>query len=398
MRFLFVVSLGALSVVGCSDDDSAAAQACSNCPVEDAGDGAAGNSGSDAKADSTPDAAKDATPDAPGEGGTDATAADCLTHAAGVSVAETDLDGYPPYALDGCSMAYVSSTGELLLRDLKTGGEQQIAAASESPRRPSLAGAVLAWEADVAGKSVIRVRSGGAVETVAGGFDHAREPKATSDAVVLTGFSGPANTSDSDVFLYDIAGKSIAKLSTLKGQQRFADVSATHVAWSDFSEDPSGIYSGDGTSLADVVLYERSSKKAQTIKLSGKQAFPMLAVTGRVGFLDWLAVHPVPKLQDYRILSLPLGDLTAKPAQVASVQSEAAVRPSANDNRVEWVVRWGGQSTLHRAPLDGSAAPTIVPLGGVAEVHAPAGTSTLSVVATRAKPNAMPTLQAVAVP
>ncbi len=398
MRFLFIVGLGALGAIGCGDDDSAAAQPCTNCPLTDAGDGSAGDSGADAEAGSALDASNDATPDALSEGGADATAADCLTHAAGVSVAETDLDGYPPYAVDGCNMAYVSSTGELLLRDLKTGGEQQVAAASDSPRRPSLAGAVLAWEADAGGKSVIRVRSGGVVETVAGSFDHAREPKATADAVVLTGFMGAANTSDSDVFLYDVAGKSIAKLSTLKGQQRFADVSASHVAWSDFSEDPSGVYSGDGTSLADVVLYERSSKKAQTIKLSGKQAFPMLAVSGRVGFLDWLAVHPVPKLQDYRILSLPIGDLTTKPVQVASVQSEVAVRPSANDNRVEWVVRWGGQSTLHRAPLDGSAAATVVPLGSVAEVHAPAGTSALSVVATRAKPKAVPTLQAIAVP
>jgi hypothetical protein len=190
----------------------------------------------------------------------------------------------------------------------------------------------------------------------------------------------------------------VTQLQVEKGQQRFADVSAAHVAWSDFAEDPTGVYSGDGTSLADVVLYDRVTKKSQVIKLTGKQAFPMLAVSGSVGFLDWLAVHPVPKLQDYRILALPLADLAAKPVLVASVQSEVAVRPAANASRVEWVVRWSGKSTLHRARLDATSSPVEVTLGNVAEVHAPAGTTGLSVVATRTSPGAPPTLQALAVP
>jgi hypothetical protein len=136
---------------------------------------------------------------------------------------------------------------------------------------------------------VVRVRAGGANVSIVGSFDHAREPKASSDAVVFTGFLGTDDGSDSDVFLYDVAGKSVTQLQVEKGQQRFADVSAAHVAWSDFAEDPTGVYSGDGTSLADVVLYDRVTKKSQVIKLTGKQAFPMLAVSGSVGFLDWLA-------------------------------------------------------------------------------------------------------------
>lgn len=384
----------AIAALGCSDDDPVRNANCSAC-TSDAGDsGSIPDSAVDA---SIPDSATDGTVDALAETGADA-ASDCLKQASGVGVAEADLDGYPPYSVDGCSMAYVSSAGDLLLRDLTTGSEESVALAAEAPRRPTLSAGVLAWEAAMAGKTVVRLRTAGANLSLSGSFDHAREPRASADAVVFTGFYGTTDTSDSDVFLYDLASKTVSALQTAKGQQRFADVSATHVAWSDFSEDPSGVYSGDGTSLADIVLYDRGTKKLQSIALGGKQAFPMLAVAGSLGFLDWLAVHPVPKLQDYRIMALPLADLSAKPKLVASVQSEVAVRPSANATRVEWVVRWSGKSTLHRAPLDGSAAPVEVGLGAVAEVHAPVGTTGLSVVATRSAPGAPPTLKAFAAP
>ena len=49
--------------------------------------------------------------------------------------------------LAGCMLAYVSATGgALILRDLASGSEIEMAAASESPRRPTLSGEVLAWQ------------------------------------------------------------------------------------------------------------------------------------------------------------------------------------------------------------------------------------------------------------
>jgi hypothetical protein len=132
----------AIATLGCSDDDPVRNAGCRSCG--DAGDA---SSSLDAAPD-VPDVTVDSAADAPADTGVDA-GSSCLTHAAGVSVAETDLDGYPPYAVDGCAMAYVSTAGNLMLRDLTSGTEQSVAPAAEAPRRPTLSGGVLAWEARV---------------------------------------------------------------------------------------------------------------------------------------------------------------------------------------------------------------------------------------------------------
>ena len=50
--------------------------------------------------------------------------------AAGVEVRDEGLLGFPPYAADGCSLAYIAVDGSLRVRDLATGAEETVAAAS----------------------------------------------------------------------------------------------------------------------------------------------------------------------------------------------------------------------------------------------------------------------------
>jgi hypothetical protein len=345
--------------------------------------GAAGNGGT---------AAGGGSAGAGGAGGSGGSMAGCAKAADGIAVADVDLDGYPSYAVDGCRLAYVAApSGELRLRDLALGSEQVIAGAADAPRRPSLAGEVLAWEATDSGVSVVRVQSGGQIATLAGSFDHAGEPRATSDAVVFTAWQAKAADSDSDVLLYTVGDQSLSVIAAGPGQQRFADVSATHVAVSDFSEDPGGIYAGDGTSLADVIVFDRGTGTSTTRKLPGKQAFPMLGSNGTLSYLEWLEVHPVPKLQDYSIQAVPLSTLGAAGKEIAHVQSEQAVRPTAHGGKVEWVVRWG-QSALWRAALDQSTPPVQIPLGSAAVLHAPAATGSMTVLAASPTAGAPPAL------
>jgi hypothetical protein len=177
-------------------------------------------------------------------------------------------------------------------------------------------------------------------------------------------------------------------------QQRFADVSATHVVFTDFSEDPNGYYTGDGASLADVVLHDRATGTSTSIPNLGKQAFPMLGGSGRLGFLEWIMVHPIPKLQAYTLKSVPLSDPLATPVTIASVQSDARVRPTASGELFEWVVRWEGATTLHRAAADGSSAPNAVPVSA-AELHAPVANAVATVLAIRPVAGAAPELETV---
>jgi hypothetical protein len=313
-----------------------------------------------------------------------------------VAVADVDLDGYPSYVVDACQLLYVSAaSGDLVLRDLQTGSESIVAPASESPRRPSFRAGVMAWEADEAAKSVVRVRASGATQTITGAFDHAGEPRVTADAVVLTGWAKADPSSDCDVYLYTLASSELGLVAGGAGQQRFADVSATHVAVSDFSEDPLGIYAGDGTSLANVIVIERASGSATTRSFVGKQAFPMLGSEGVLSYLEWLEVHPVPKLQHYSILAVPLTTPTAAGSLVADVTSDQSVRPTASSGLVEWVVRDEGQNSLWRAPLDTSAPPSVLPLPGAEVLHAPSASQLMTVLAVREIPTSEPELVAI---
>ncbi len=306
---------------------------------------------------------------------------DCAADAQGVAVADVDLDGYPSYVVDDCRLLYVSrKSGDLVLRDLANGDEQTIAPASESPRRPTLRSLVMAWEADESGKSVVRVRVDGATQTLAGSFDEAGEPRATDDAVVFTGFS---SADDSDVFLFSATTQEVSLVAGGPGQQRFADVSKTHVAISDFSEDPLGVYSGDGTSLADIIVVDRSTGTASVRALPGKQAFPMLGSEGTLAYLEWLEVHPVPKLQEYSLMAVPLAAVDQPGTEISHVSSDQAVRPTASAGLVEWVVRDSGQNSLWRSLADGSGTPSAIPLSGAEVLHAPSASAKLTVLAVR---------------
>jgi hypothetical protein len=321
---------------------------------------------------------------------------ECAIEAKGVAVADVDLDGYPSYVVDECQLLYVSAaSGDLVLRDLANGEETTIAPAAETPRRPAFRAGIMAWEATEAAKSVIRVRANASVKTPTGSFDHAGEPRVTSDAVVFTGWAKAEPASDTDVYLYVIATDQVSLAAGGTGQQRFADISSTHIAVSDFSEDPGGVYLGDGISLANVIVVDRSTGTPTVRTAPGKQAFPMLGSEGTLAYLEWLEVHPVPKLQDYSLMVVPLTTLEAPGVELAHVTSDVSVRPTASTGLIEWVVRDEGVNTLWRAPIDDSTAPQQIPLQSAEVLHAPSASSMMTVLAVRATATDSPELVAI---
>jgi hypothetical protein len=361
-----------------------------------AGAAGAGGTGAGGAGAGAPDAATDG---AGGSAGSADGAAGCqLTNAENLAVKAIDLEGYPPYAIDGCRLAYVSATsGALVLRDLALGTEIEMAPASESPRRPTLSGEMLAWQSGDGGASQVRIAFGGSARTATGAFDHAGEPRATADAVVFTGWLGYDDRSDTDVFIARPDGGPAELVLGGPGQQRFADVSESHLAVSDFSEDPGGVYSGDGTSLSDLVVIDRNGGPAQRKRATGKQAFPMLGARGRMVFLEWIGVHPVPKFQEYTIRVVELAALGGEPVTIASVKSDRpTVRPVARGNFVEWVERpLDSVSRLYRAELDRPPAPSAVSgLEGL-ELFAPAASAAFTVIAVQPLAGGAPTLRSV---
>jgi hypothetical protein len=373
-------------------------------PVARPGNGSAGSAaagtGGTSGAAGAGGAASDATADsAGGSAGSPDGAAGCqLTNAESLAVKAIDLEGYPPYTIDGCRLAYVSATsGALVLRDLSLDTEVEMAPASESPRRPTLSGEILAWQSGEGAASKVRIAFGGGVTTANGAFDRAGEPRATADAVVFTGWLGPDDRSDTDVFLVRPDGGPAELVLGGPGQQRFADVSETHIAVSDFSEDPGGVYSGDGTSLSDLVVLDRNGGPPQRKRATGKQAFPMLGARHRMVFLEWIGVHPVPKFQEYTIRAVELAALGAEPITIASVKSDRpTVRPVARGNFVQWVERpLDSASRLYRAELDRPPAPSAVSgLEGL-ELFAPAASAALTVIAVQPLAGGAPTLRSV---
>ncbi len=384
----WLISLCAVCALSCGSEDSG--QAAASGGAAGAGGSATGGTGGSATGGTGGSATGGSGGSATGgSGGT----VDCLSQVAGVEVADVDLDGFPSYSVDGCQLAYVSAkTGELRLRDLTTGKESVIDDGAEGPRRPSLAGDVLAWES---AKHLVRVRHGGTITIVSGSFNLAGEPRATSDAVVFTGWLGADTGSDSDVFLYQVSKGTSTAVAAGPGQQRFADVSATHVAVSDFSEDPGGVYTGDGASQADIIVFDRATLTPTVRSAPGKQAFPMLGSSGTLSYLEWVVVHPIPKLQEYTLRAVPLATPAASGVKIADVQSDQAMRPTARAGVAEWVVRWQGVSSLYRAALDGSTAPQKQDLGGAAVLHAPSSSSSMTVLAVRQTTASTPVLVAI---
>jgi len=275
--------------------------------------------------------------------------------------------GYPAYAIDRCTLAYVAPPaqgqvgGELRLRHLGTGVETQLAPADEQPRRPSIAGDLVVWEALVGGKSSVRVSNNGHTTTIVGPFDHAGEPRVTSDAVVFTAWLSPDDAGDTDVYLYTPSTQQGVAIATGPGQQRFADVSTSLVAVSDFSEDPAQAFDPNTFRLADIVVFDRRTLAKTVRHLPGKQAFPMLGVSSRLGYLDWGLSIPEPKFSAY---SIRVGTVAGDPSLDGNVKGSGQVqvntpyvRPSTRGDWVEWVDESGGGG-LFRRPLDLSLAMT----------------------------------------
>ncbi len=323
----------------------------------------------------------------------------CEARAAeGIEVAATDVYGGPPYALgypsyavEGCLLAYVAPDGRLRLRDLQVGIEETLAEAAEEPRRPAIARDVVAWEATEAGRRVVRVWEGGPIVTVTGAFDHAGEPRASPTAVVFTGWRTADEAGDTDIFLFVPGGAQAEPLVETPGQQRFADISFTHVAYSDFAEDPDGRFDENALDLADVVVIDRATGTASRRMRSGKQAFPMLGAAGRVSYLEWGPQHPEPKFSAYTLLVGEVLGSGEKDAAMAAIETQIPyVRPAARGAFVEWV-QWPGSAapSLWRQRADLSEAAVEVPSIEGTELYGPTATEAFTVLATRSAGGAM---------
>jgi len=295
--------------------------------------------------------------------------------------------GYPPYALEACSLVYVApdaNGGALHFRNLTSGDDVELEPAASKPRRPALAGSVIAWEVGDYAASEVRVHYAGKTKTLSGDFDHAGEPRATNDAVVFTAFLGPHPTDDTDVYLYHVDSAELTAMAIGPGQQRFADVSANEVAVTDFSEDERG-YFDEVQSIADVVIVDRASLVATTRKRAGKQAFPLFGAGGALAYLDWGAVHPEPKFSQFGLrlgyLNQPIeADIDVTPEPIHT--DPAYVRPSLHGSHLDYVDTQAGVIGLYRYSLETAQAPVLSPVAGPQQLFGPVATDAMTLVAT----------------
>lgn len=327
----------------------------------------------------------------------------CAEGASDVAVSSEDLNGYPPYAAEGCSLVYVSRAGELVLRDLATRAEEIIAESAERPRRPAMSKELVAWEGEEGGVRVVRVlrrAPRAAAYTVAGAFAMAGEPRVRGDAVVFTAWAQAVERSDSDVWLHVASARETKLAIGGAGQQRFADVSEKVIVATDFSEDPDGTYDGGGADLADLLVLDRPTGRITKRTAPGKQAFPMLGDGDLLAYLEWVTIHPEPKLVAY---DLKVGAVFGQPgadrlvANVTFMSSEYA-RPAVSGRMLEWVANPDGRTALYRVPLDGSASPARVSGLDDLQLFAPAPANGFTVLATsvRASGGGSPMLRGVA--
>ena len=285
--------------------------------------------------------------------------------------------GYPPYAFDGCTLVYVASgdePGALRVRNLATGEDALLDIAASKPRRPAVSGPVITWEADGAAGSEVRVRAGGKTQTVSGAFVRAEEPRATDDAVVFTAFLGPGSNDDSDVYLFDVLSGQLSVVADGAGQQRFADVSATHVAFTDFAEDPKGYFNEAG-SISDIALVERATGTRSNRAAPGKQAFPLLGADGVVVYLEWAAVHPEPKLGQFWLkvghLDRPVSeDFNVKTTGQVST-NPAYVRPSLRGLNLDFIDQGPDGAALYRAALSTPGTLVSFEIAGALQLFGP---------------------------
>ena len=303
---------------------------------------------------------------AAGSGGAVCDPATVVASVSGLAVSAVDLNGWAPYAIDGCRLLYVAApeagatNGALRLRTLPAGEEIEIAPAAESPRRPTLRGDVLAWEtATSAASPQVRAKVGGGLATtLSGPFDHAGEPRAGDAGVAFTAWLTPDDLGDTDVYLLDPKTGAVSALATGPAQQRWADVSADTIAWSDFLEDPDGRYDNNEFDVCDVVLYDVAKTTRTAYPKIGKQGYPMVGSKGHVVYLDWPPDHPEPKNQEFRIRSWAYGDGSdMEIAHVLHFDSFYA-RPATRGGLVVWV---SGSTDDHLTfgPVDGSPSTTV---------------------------------------
>jgi hypothetical protein len=327
-------------------------------------------------ATTTPSDAGSQLPDAGGCAGLDAEVA-----------VQAPTSIYPSYALEGCRLAYVASGSQrLVLRDLKTGTESFVtdvpATPADEPRRPTLGDGFVAWETGPAPASAVMVATSAGTKKLVGEFDHAGEPRAFGGAVVFTGWKSADPLGDTDVFLWDASTGTVSAIATGPAQQRFADVNAKHVAYTDFAEDPDGRFDQNDTDLADIVLFDRATKKATPRKLAGKQAFPVLVSDDRFGYVHWGDVHPEPKFQAFGIRGARIGTEPALDVVVADVTSATRFwLPSGSGGTIDWIApeTAGGVDVLWRAPVDGQQVKRTVLDGTL--VGPPQSSPTLTLVA-----------------
>jgi hypothetical protein len=250
---------------------------------------------------------------------------------------------------------------------------------------------VLAWEATEGGAPVVRVAWAGEVLTATGPFHHAGEPRAAEDGVVVTGWLDAAEGGDTDIFWIAPGQGEAALLAGGPGQQRFPDISAAHIAFADFAEDPDGRFDEDGEDLADVVVHDRASGAARTRAMDGKQAFPMLGAAGKIAYLAWEAAHPEPKFREYDLMVGDPDDVGSADEVVAAITTSAPyVRPAARGDLLEWV-EWPpeGGTSLWRRPADLSAPAEQVPgLLGL-ELYGPSASARITVLAARTSGGAL---------
>lgn len=334
---------------------------------------------------SNADAAVDTAPDAaPADGG-------CATNVPAIAPSASDPYAYPPYALDGCTLLYVAADGALHRRDLASVFDEILD--TDSPRRPTIAGDVMAWESTVGGASAVRVRAGGKTITLP---SPSGEPSAARDGVAFTSFAV-----DADVMLYVPSSGETLVVADGPGEQRFADVSDAWVAYTDFSEDPSGKYSGESTTLADIGVYARASKSRTLRHKPGKQAFPILAGGDALVYLDWEGIRPQPKLEGYGVFRAIVGADVSLDASLATIQTQPPyVRPSGRGGVVSWVVRDFSNASLfamHVPTASGAADPTGAPVSVISAVDlfAPVTLGARTLIAVRSEAAGMATLRIV---
>jgi hypothetical protein len=233
--------------------------------------------------------------------------------------------------------------------------------------------------------------------TVPGPFVHAGEPRAAEGEIVLTGWLSNDEAGDTDIYTYTPGEEEAFVVAQGPGQQRFPDITPTHIAFADFSEDPDGRFDQNDTDLANVVIFDRATEMFSPRLREGKQAFPMLGAGGKIAYLAWDPVHPEPKLGAYDLFVGDLAGPVENDAPAAHIETLSPyIRPTAHGSLLEWVA-WpaGSGASFWRRPADLTAPAAQVAGLSDLELFAPSASENLTVLAAR-NPSGSMTLKALA--